>query len=428
MAKIDIVFSVPADIDNLKSPLGTLTTFGVSAPPPLARDRFDVLNKYSTFELSGQVDPIPVPISTSISDLIDRRAQEFAKKSCTVSWSGGVDSTVIVLALIKNGIHKDDLEIVYDDMSMLEYPALYRWLVKQGYRMRHVHDKREWLSVVSSTQTDAQLSGRCGDYLAFPETWFHHNDFSGRMYHAPLETFLVAGSHIAAPRFRFPRLTVDEAFEYADIYRESARKLFGVELTCAAELSWYGAFCLAWRRSVLYAKLYMQGTRNEDRAKAFYDTPYFQGWAVGHFDNISKVNIYRDGPQNFKREFKEYCNEVFPDSQYLLHKGKYSSWKSGNLNETNSGAKRLIIRLDDGEVLNYEIPKDRYTDSRTLMLFLQEFKKDPSERAAWLNLPVQFGSPKGDNKHHGDSEQQSPTQVPRIERTHNAEDYRWELF
>ena len=70
------------------------------------RDRFNLLNKYSPFCVSERADEIPTPFAEKVpfADLMDVRAQEIIanKERIAVSWSGGVDSTGIVTAILKN--------------------------------------------------------------------------------------------------------------------------------------------------------------------------------------------------------------------------------------------------------------------------------------------------------------------------------------
>ena len=385
---IDRVQSIPLYMDALDSPLGVFTSIGVSIPPMLARDRFGQLNHFSTFRLSNKQDRFPIPISTPLNELLDKRGAELAQKTCFLPWSGGVDSTTILLSLIKNGIHKEDLEILYTIESMVEYPRLYRWLSDNKYKLHRVpyQNQLQWVEAIKNSQADCILSGGHGGDLSSPNSWFHHNDQSGRMYHAPLETFLFMGHKCSRAEHYFPTLSIEQAFDYADIYREAARKVFGVELKEACELSWFAHFCLAFRHYDI--KLILTGSPAADKVVDFFSTDYFQDWAVGQFEKISAVNIYRDGPKNYKREFKEYCYSVFPDLQYLLHKGKVSSYNATNIRDTPQGKTRLVIQLEDGASVVYEIPKRLAFNPRFLKLFVNEFKKSPDEIDEWANLPV----------------------------------------
>lgn len=369
MPKVDLFHYVPIAADRIKSPLSALSVFNGTRPMRLSRDRFNRLNKYSLFDYTDRTDPIAPNVDIDIAEEIDRRANEFVRRSCTISWSGGIDSTVVLLALIKNGIHKNDLEIVYDEHSMLEYPNLFRKLSQKGFCMRRFSDKREWLALMTETAADVILSGRCADYHMTPSLWLTRHDPEGLLYFEPIERFL------ATNRFFFGTLSVEEAFSYADIYRETARDLFGIELKTLADLSWFGTFCLAYDRSVKYDKLHLLGTRSENKPQTFFDTLNFQSWGISNFERISATNCYQAPPENFKKELKSYCHHVFPDEQYLFYKNKVPSWKSGNISEIGNGNKSFVILFDDGTHLRHNIPIEKADSPFYFEQYISQYRK-----------------------------------------------------
>lgn len=129
MSLIDVVQSIPCYYDDETSPYGIACLLFTGR---LVRDRFNNLNSFSQFNWIQEKESIPIPNSTPLAELIDRRANELLGQSISVQWSGGVDSTTLLLALIKNGISKEDLLVYYDNNSVQEYPKLFHWLQKQA--------------------------------------------------------------------------------------------------------------------------------------------------------------------------------------------------------------------------------------------------------------------------------------------------------
>ena len=99
--QVDVIQSLPCFLDDETSPFGIANILFCGR---LVRDRFNVLNQYSKVNWLDTTDSIPEPVETPIADLMDQRANELiAQGSVGVQWSGGVDSTSLLLALIRNG-------------------------------------------------------------------------------------------------------------------------------------------------------------------------------------------------------------------------------------------------------------------------------------------------------------------------------------
>ena len=101
MPLIDVAQSIPCYYDDETSPYGIACLLFAGR---LVRDRFNNLNPYSRFNWIQEKESIPIPNSTPLAELIDRRANELIGQSISVQWSGGVDSTTLLLSLIKNGM------------------------------------------------------------------------------------------------------------------------------------------------------------------------------------------------------------------------------------------------------------------------------------------------------------------------------------
>ena len=341
------------------------TPFGIACAlfaGHLVRDRFNNLNQYSQFNWVQTVDSVPLPISTPLPDLLDQRANELLGQSITVQWSGGVDSTSLLLSLIKNGISKQDLLIFYDDNSVKEYPKLYYWLIDQGYDIRKV---KNWRRDLGNTQTDIITNGWCADQL-FGSIFFHEQ---ADKYHYALGDFLKT------IKFTNGFLTQDQLDLAIQAYTEAAQKTFGIELSIAAELGWFINFCLKWTWVSTFNELFLLGTKAEKKTQVFYNTPYFQGWSLGNFPHIKESNIYGKNTLKYKYQLKKYCNEIFPDEDYLNNKTKHPSWNAA-LTSAVTTESRIAVKTDEGyEVLNFPLLAPKGFKVNFMDQFFTKFKK-----------------------------------------------------
>lgn len=335
---------MPCYLESETSPFGMLCTLFCGR---LVRDRFNLLNQYSEFNWVDTVDEIPKETTKSLSDLMDQRANELLGNSITVQWSGGVDSTSLLLALIKNGISKEDLLIYYDTNTIGEYPKLFTWLQDQKYNLKLVTN---WRDELGNTQTDLITNGWCADQL-FGSMFFHT---AKNYYYYSLENLFKS--------IQFPKKqpTEEEIQTAISIYRESAKKLFDFDLTIAAELGWYANFCLKWSWVSTFNELFLLETPAQSKTQVFFNTLYFQSWAINNFLNIKVANIYGKDTTKYKQQLKTYCNTVFPDSDYLKNKTKNPSWNV-SISSRAASSQRLTIKTDAGyEVLHLskKLPSD----------------------------------------------------------------------
>lgn len=332
MPKVDVIQSLPCYLDNEKSPYGIACLLFTGR---IVRDRFNKLNAYSQFNWIDTVDPIIEPSSTPIAELMDKRAVELIKKgSITVQWSGGVDSSALLLALIKNGIAKEDLLIFYDQHSISEYPKLFNWLVENKYSLKEI---TKWKKELTNTDTSIITNGWCADQL-FGSMFFKEGY---RQY------FLNIPDFLSSIQFSFGKLDYATCQEYTNIYKDAAKSLFNLDLSIAAELGWFINFTMKWTWVSAFNELYLINTKNMRKTHVFYNTDYFQAWALNNFNEIKQHNVYGKKAQYYKQPLKEYCNSIFKDDDFLLNKSKVPSW---NASQTTNKERipYIVIKKDKG--------------------------------------------------------------------------------
>ena len=334
MSKLVVAQSFPISLESKLTPYTLVCSLFTAR---LVRDRFNNFNKYSDFSWDTKKDPEINPCNLSISDLMDKRAQEFIKKSVTVQWSGGVDSTALLLALIKNGIAKDDLVIFYDVNSVEEFPKLYYWLRDNKYNLVHV---TAWRKALGSTQTDLITNGWCADQL-FGSMFFHKNP---QAYSFSLDRLFT---NMELP---LGKVTKGLKEETIDAITQAGRNTFNLNITTAAQLGWFINFTMKWTWVSTFNELYLLSTPNLHKSKVFYNTPEFQAWSLNNYEQITNHNIYGSDASNYKKPLKEYIYSIFPDKDYLINKTKKPSW-----NAASSVAKRDTPRITVKTTDSYEI-------------------------------------------------------------------------
>ena len=105
---------------------------------PLAMaDRFGYLNHFSPWDLAA--DPnMPRPKREfkydNFGNIMDKRAVEYIEagkgKPLCVHWSGGVDSTALLVALLKHVEKPSDITVIFTPESVQEYIWFYAKVLK----------------------------------------------------------------------------------------------------------------------------------------------------------------------------------------------------------------------------------------------------------------------------------------------------------
>lgn len=311
--------------------------------PWMVRDRFGLLNKYSPYRLSNTSDPIPVPFEQyrPIATILDEVALRLlgSHERITVAWSGGVDSTSVVVALLRNMDTSDysRLTIICSQSSCEENPKFYNMMLSMGITVVVSEDLRQALIDVD---TDVITSGWCADqlfgsdiHLRYPTVYnMDWLDAIQYIWHTKYDTVLGDKSVEAIAR----------------IYKAYAANL-GLVLTDFCEFAWMFNFgCkFSYIRNIMRCNL--AGTKNQEKTKGFFDDMLFQRWSMSNFENIKHVNIY-ERVRHYKHALKLYIYEFTDDEMYYRDKAKRNSWGMSHI-----PVKGFTVVLEDGSLKTYRL-------------------------------------------------------------------------
>ena len=233
-----------------------------------------------------------------------------------IYWSGGVDSTAALVALIKEaGLEATErLTIWATEESIREYPKFWRQY-RAFYRFMHVFSDpvfNQPHNHFSVNHSAVKVTGECGDQL--------HG--SARYYQPGAEAAVAAvleGPH-------------------GERLREQSKKA-PYDLAHWRDWLWWWNFSLKWV-SVCW-RVCALGRTAALAHQAFFRTADFQAWAQANPD------LRADRP--YRQELKEYIEAFTKDSEYTKTKGKIGSLG------TESGPLVAAI-VDDGSYLKSDDP------------------------------------------------------------------------
>lgn len=286
----------------------------------------------------------PIPKYTQSSLTFDECAIESARKIWSLNkpvklaWSGGIDSTVALLALHETQGQSDVLDVVYSDESVAEFPAMHERLVKHRWK---VLDDRDDIYNKDMFKGDyIKVSGDLGDQLYGNDTLLGMEEsvftqsWKDAMDQWPLEKIWSKNFGPGNEDIRKKNL-LDFLYVHAE------RCPFRIDTVI--DLYWWVNFTLKWQQCSLNHFLTFSADLDWENIRSFYNTPNFQRWAMANPD------IKNEGSwKTYKMPSKRFIHSLFHDQDYLLNKTKTSSGMISWRRQHEKYAPQLV--LDDGRV------------------------------------------------------------------------------
>ena len=355
------------ELDNLNiTPSVVQTGQLVQAYMPVDRT-----GNFNPFDMT--YDPIPkvVKFNKSWEECCMDAAEELWKLGNPIElfWSGGIDSSGALIALLETKSDSDVLSIRYTQDSIDEFPLMWEKMVK---------DKNNPLShkeILSDTLFEnhdiIKITGECGDQC-----------FGSDALHANLdkhaddwETILTwPNGQLFAAKSDVPKDT-QETYEYKRA--QLAELLFEhvdycpFEIKTIFDLFWWCNFCFKWQDVDNRMIFTFSGTSEWKSTISFFNTEDFQKWSIVNHD------VKHGGTwESYKQPAKEYINKYIKDDTYRKDKTKEPSLLKvlkGSTDEKYDYAFRTKRRnnpqsiklvLDDGQFWrrNEKVPNEIYEE------------------------------------------------------------------
>lgn len=268
-----------------------------------------------------------ISFSMSYDDCCNERAQTLIQKSkslnkpLTVLYSGGIDSTLVLVSLMKNldkREFKDRIRVALSIDSIVENPNFYH---------RHIRGN---FNIVSSDNIGALLDGKSilvagehNDQLFGSDiigSIYREGDFS-QIYNTYTRKFITDW---------FVKKGMDENFAniWFDVLDNHIKTKAECEVSSNYQFFWWYNFCFKWQ-NVFFRTLQIidKNKRNiitqdfiNDNFINFYSSKYFQIWSMTNHDK----KILKDW-SSYKLESKKVIYEYNKDDDYFTNKVKMGS-------------------------------------------------------------------------------------------------------
>jgi len=270
-------------------------------------------------------------IEDSLSNLLDRRACELLtdQRKIAVMWSGGIDSTCVLVSLIKNANDLSQLVVYCNNNSIEENPEFYK---------NFLVGKIECRETASLDMTDdfidshILLHGDPGDCLYGPSMLMYKHLIPNNQHLLPWKNnrdLIAYGINEFRNRpSMHSKSEAGFANWYIDKISRNIEEVGTYEINTIADWWWWHYFNLKWEFSILRP---LYGSRHNRRAAikqeslasfvdtTFYNTEYFQNWS---YTNLPKLCL---DPSKHKLEARQYIFELDHNELYFQTKRKTES-------------------------------------------------------------------------------------------------------
>ena len=308
---------------------------------PLIMGLTDLRGRSGTFTtpwnaVSPYRQPLPdlsIPETRNIKDLIDIRGHEIyqsaklANKKIMVMWSGGIDSTTVLVSLLKaipTAEQKDMLTVCLSTDSVVENLVFYQKFISNRLHIVHrlsVTFNNEFLNkfvIVHGDPGDALFGPSIGRYKPLMATNDHLRNFN--------DSREIIYKCINPNNFCAEDLTK----WFVDKICDNLLETKPYQVTSIADWFWWQYINFKWEGS-LWRPFHGVGIRQDHKdpisvenskfylENIFFHTDYFQRWSYTNIKTLVPTE------KDHKRPAKEYILEFDKNELYFQHKTKVAS-------------------------------------------------------------------------------------------------------
>jgi hypothetical protein len=251
-------------------------------------------------------DPIPKfnsSFNKTFSQICTERALELldTKKILNVFWSGGIDSTVVLLSLLSQARNSNQIRVIATHTSIVESGPIFDNHIKNRVSLLlNSSTTREYFYSSNHFDCDNELfiTGECADQMVVQNFKIPINKED---YFLPWQEVVETGkSSIDIKKIEFIRPCLENSPRPIKTYRD---------------LLWYYRFNFLWTNSKYSSCL---GTDPKYHPVVFFDTKDFQQWSIHDEEEM-------EDPYTQKHSYKKFIYEQTRNKEYSFKKPKTAS-------------------------------------------------------------------------------------------------------
>lgn len=294
----------------------------------------NVWNFSKNIPITDNID-LSMKFNQRLSDVSDMRAMDFlnlivqTNKRLSIFWSGGIDSTLIIAAIIKNFPRYllDQIDIYMNHYSFFENPDFfYRVIMQNNLRCINVDSVNEE-KLESIFSNSIVTDGEPADKLWVVQvglSYFYkygESNFSSSFFKGKQQFVEFLQSHCSERQANF----------YYD-YVVNNIKDVNAPVESMADLFWWINYNYHWIGHLM--GWYMRHRHKNNKTwelyqknyHAWYNTAEYQYWS---FNDTKKDRVIFENIGQYKIEAKQYIYDIFKNDYFLNYKTKIASGQRG---------------------------------------------------------------------------------------------------
>lgn len=295
-------------------------------------DRTGMLDSGLDFSI---IDPIPQPsaIILSFEECCEQRATAIVQAitgSIKVLWSGGIDSTVALISLIKALQQQNELsrlKVLLSQESVEEYPRFYHEVIEGKLAV----EKIKTTIFEGIAPQELIVTGEHGDQL-FGSDKLKYTILTGEAFR-PYEEIL---SFIISRKLGTTAYT-SKIIDFLSLQIQQSP----IKINTLYDYMWWMNFSLKWQ-TVSMRLVHGLGREAIDLEKNvfhFFNSKAFQQWSMANHHAKIKQEW-----NSYKYVAKELIYRFHPDEFYLLYKEKEASLKEVIVGEAPPSLVKKLVR------------------------------------------------------------------------------------
>lgn len=310
------------DQDKSKEHIFKVLDTGIATATCLI-NRQDITDAASSFQQTTAIsDSMLIPdITTTLSweEITYARVKEFESSTTgnrlIVRYSGGLDSTYIVCALLKYASKDllDNTTIMLSTESILENPYFYKDVITKNFK-HFLNNKEE-----ANYQIDdaVYVTGKHGDKILATDTglkWVWENKEKAKWHYSKCKDSIIKDFYKHLHSY-------EAAAKYYDLIDNSIKKS-NLAINTVYDFYWWFSFNYAWIDYSFNTDYFDSVGNKRTNNFPWFDTLDFQRWSMQHVGSNLKFDL---DTHDEKRVLKDFIFEIDKNEFDRKFKTKYRS-------------------------------------------------------------------------------------------------------
>jgi len=284
--------------DKFLIDMNSIWSTSASAKGYANQPRFYKFNQRVQFDITDSPKKLA---AADLSTVVQTRAQEIIKRDQPIKlfWSGGIDSTLTVSAILTEYKHTDQIELYHTCESIRENPYFYDYIKKFNVRTRMWSD--DWVNKFDSQ--DLIITGTSSDEITGSLDRSFYDEYSTWL-NQPWQIFFKTKGH-------------------SDSFITRCEQLFSESqspIETVFDARWWFYFYI---RHTHWARRDWDYNLENDFANnivQFFNCDAFDSWSM-----LNKEQLIGSEYRHYKQPFKEIIYQYWDNKEFLVHKEKVNS-------------------------------------------------------------------------------------------------------